>query len=222
MQPQHAFSVKLRAFFMITMLCLSWDATFNHANAIDIQLTMEQANQALADGRGPMEKAENVEDVATIMKTAEQKILVGANPEDNPCGPHAILRTRYYWLEYFGRREAAESKRQKKPVRMPESKIQEILQMPYLEVEVRLCGDEEFFAEGVDIALQQGSAMARPVDVGAAERGKKNPGDIPSYRSRFTARFAYADFDPEAASTLAVFFPDGKLINIEADLAKIR
>ena len=132
------------------------------------------------------------------------------------------MRTRYYWLEYFGRREAAESKRQKRSVRMPEAKIQEILKMPYLEVEIRLCGEEEFFAEGVDVALQQGRSMIRPVDVGAAERGKKNPGDIASYRSRFTARFAYADFDPNAESTLAVFFPDGKLINIEADLSKIR
>ena len=105
---------------------------------------------------------------------------------------------------------------------MPESKIQEILQMPYLEVEIRLCGDEEFFAEGVDVALQQGPTMARPVDVGAAERGKKNPGDIPGYRSRFTARFAYADFEPNTSSILAVFFPDGKLINIEAELSKIR
>ncbi|GJL62474.1 MAG: hypothetical protein NPIRA04_11280 [Nitrospirales bacterium] len=222
MQAQRSFAMKLSVCLMIIMSCLLWGARFNHANAIDIDLTTEQAKQALADGRESMEKAENVEDVATIMKAAEQGIRVGADPEKNPCGPHAILRTRYYWLEYFGRREAAESKRQKQSVRMPEEKIQEILQMPYLEVEVRLCGDEEFFAEGVDIALQQGSAMARPVDVGAAERGKKNPGDIPSYRSRFTARFAYADFDPKAASTLAVFFPDGKLINIEADLAKIR
>ncbi|GJL54820.1 MAG: hypothetical protein NPIRA02_19520 [Nitrospirales bacterium] len=222
MQPYREFAVNLTVYFIFILAFLSLDGTFHHAKAIDIQLTMEQAQQALSDGRDTMEKAENVEDVASIMKTAEQKIRVGDNPEDNPCGAHAILRTRYYWLEYFGRREAAESKRQKKPIRMPESKIQEILQMPYLEVEVRLCGDEEFFAEGVDIALQQGSTMARPVDVGAAERGKKNPGDIPSYRSRFTARFAYADFDPEATSTLAVFFPDGKLINIEADLAKIR
>ncbi|MGB0910161.1 MAG: hypothetical protein ACPGYT_07340 [Nitrospirales bacterium] len=222
MRTHHVLAVKLVLLAMLTCGFLTVEATTNQAQAIDIHLTMEQANQALSDGRGSMEKAEKVEDVAAIMKTAEQAIRVGADPEKEPCGPHAILRTRYYWLEYFGRREAAESKRQKKTVRMPETKVQEILQMPYLEVEVRLCGDEEFFAEGVDIALRQGSKMARPVDVGAAERGKKNPGNIPSYRSRFTARFAYADFDPETASTLAVFFPDGKLFNIEADLSKIR
>ena len=222
MRTQNFHVIQLFLLTMLTCGFLSWGINTNQALAIDIQLTMEQANQALADGRSSMEKAEKVEDVAVIMKAAEHAIRVGANPEKEPCGPHAILRTRYYWLEYFGRREAAESKRQKKPVRMPESKIQEILQMPYLEVEIRMCGEEEFFAEGVDVALQQGSLMARPVDVGAAERGKKNPRDTPSYRSRFTARFAYADFDPQAESTLAVFFPDGKLFNIETDLSKIR
>ena len=188
---------------------------------IDLSISIEEANKSLAAGRQTMETANSVEDVAAVMKASEKVSRVGADPEVDPCGTHAILRTRRYWLEYFGRREAAESKRQKQDIRMPESKIQEILDMPYLEVEVRLCGDEEFFAEGAEIALQQGNLTARPVDIGPAERGKKNPGPTPSFRSRFTARFAYADFDPQASGTLAVFFPDGKLINIPADFSKI-
>jgi len=192
------------------------------SHGIDLTINIEEAHKSLETGRRTMEKAESVEDVAAVMKASEKVSRVGADPEVAPCGPHAILRTRHYWLEYFGRREAAESKRQKKDIRMPESKVQEILNMPYLEVEVRLCGDEEFFAEGADIALQQGNLMARPVDIGPAERGHKNPGPTPSFRSRFTARFAYADFDPQTPGTLAVFFPDGTLINIPADFSKIR
>ncbi len=188
---------------------------------IDLAITMEEANKSLTAGRKTMETADSIEDVAAVMKASEKVSRVGADPEVDPCGTHAILRTRRYWLEYFGRREAAESKRQKQDVRMPEEKIQEILDMPYLEVEVRLCGEEEFFAEGAEIALQQGNLMARPVDIGPAERGRKNPGPAPSFRSRFTARFAYADFDPQAPGTLAIFFPDGKLINIPADFSKI-
>ena len=191
------------------------------SRGIDLSISMEEANQALAAGRQTMESAESVEDVTAVMKASERVSRVGANPEVEPCGPHAILRTRRYWLEYFGRREAAESKRQKQDIRMPEAKIQEILDMPYLEVEVRLCGEEEFFAEGAEIALQQGNLTARPVDIGPAERGRKNPGPTPSFRSRFTARFAYADFDPQAPGTLAVFFPDGQLINIPADFSTI-
>lgn len=217
--PQHKRQYHLLA--IAILVAYNWVGILPSAYGIDVDLTMEEANKALTRGRESMEKAEQVEDVAVIMKAAEQAIRVGADPEKDACGPHAILRTRRYWLEYFGRREAAESKRQKRSIRMPETKIKEILEMPYLEVEIRLCGEEEFFAEGADVALQQGSSMVRPVDVGPAERGRKNPGTPTSYRSRFTARFAYADFDPLAKSTLAVFFPDGKLVNIDADFSKI-
>jgi len=209
------------SFFIFTILSGVAIALPSVSHGIDLSLTIEEANKSLEVGRKTMETAESVEDVAAVMKASEKVSRVGADPEVDPCGSHAILRTRRYWLEYFGRREAAESKRQKQDIRMPESKIQEILDMPYLEVEVRLCGDEEFFAEGAEIALQQGNLMARPVDIGPAERGRKNPGPTPSFRSRFTARFAYADFDPQTPGTLAVFFPDGKLINIPADFSKI-
>lgn len=192
------------------------------SSAIELDLTMEQAHAALEAGRQTMEKAESIEDVATVMKASERAIRVGADPEAEPCGPHAILRTRHYWLEYFGRREAAESKRQKQEIRMPEAKIQEILNMPYLEVEIRLCGEDEFFAEGAEVALQQGSQTIRPVDIGPAERGRKNPSPENTFRSRFTARFAYAEFEPKTEGTFVVFFPDGKLINIPADFSTIR
>ena len=210
---------------LLVLICaiifIGWSVSPSVSSAIDLSMTMEQAKDALAAGRQTMEQAESVEDVTAVMKTSERAIRVGADPEVDPCGAHAILRTRRYWMEYFGRREAAESKRQKQEVRMPEAKIQEILDMPYLEVEIRLCGEDEFFAEGAEVALQQGSATIRPVDIGPAERGRKNPGPTPSFRSRFTARFAYADFDPQATGTFVVFFPDGKLINIPADFSKI-
>ncbi len=191
------------------------------SSAIDLSMTLEQAKEALATGRQTMEQAESVEDVTAVMKASERAIRVGADPEVDPCGPHGVLRTRRYWMEYFGRREAAESKRQKQEIRMPETKIQEILDMPYLEVEIRLCGEDEFFAEGAEVALQQDSNTIRPVDIGPAERGRKVAGSDTKYRSRFTARFAYADFDSQAPGTFVVFFPDGKLINIPADFSKI-
>jgi hypothetical protein len=217
-----AFSSFLRlSFSLFVFMGLGVLSLPSVSYAIDLSLSMEEANKALAAGRQTMETADSVEDVAAVMKASEKIVRVGANPEVDPCGAHAILRTRRYWLGYFGRREAAESKRNKQDIRMPEAKIQEILDMPYLEVEVRLCGEEEFFAEGAEIALQQCNLMVRPVDIGPAERGRKNPGPTPSFRSRFTARFAYADFDPQVPGTFAVFFPDGTLINIPADFSTI-
>lgn len=190
--------------------------------AIDVHLAMDDAKKALAAGRGPMEKANTVEEVAKVIKAADKAIRIGADLEKNPCGTSAILKTKTYWLEYFGRREAAESKRLKQEVHMPEPKIQEILEMPYLELEVGLCGEEEFFAEGVQVALQQGNQTIQPVDIGAPTRGRKIPGSESSFTSRFTARFSYKDFDPQAPTIIAVFFPDGRLINLEADFSKIK
>lgn len=42
-----------------------------------------------------------------------------------------------------------------------------------MEIEVQLCGDDEYFAEGALIELQQGSKKIKPVDIGKAERGRK-------------------------------------------------
>ncbi|ALA60659.1 conserved exported protein of unknown function [Nitrospira moscoviensis] len=191
--------------------------------AIDVKLSQEEAQKALEAGRVPMEKANTPEDVKKVLQQASLATRVGADPEKDPCGTSAILRTKRYRLEAFGRQEAAESKKQKKDVRMPEEFIRKVVDMPNMEVEVQLCGDDEYFAEGVQIALQQGSKTIKPVDVSPAERGRKNEGgNGPAYRSRFTARFAYESFDPNAKTKVIVFFPDGKMSEFEADFSKVK
>lgn len=189
---------------------------------IQVHMTMEEAKKTLEAGRVPMEKAETVEDVTKVITEADRAIRIGADLQKTPCATSAILKTKTFWLEYFGRREAVESKRQKQDVRMPDSKIQEILNMPYLELEVGLCGEEEYFADGVQVVLQQGRSTIQPVDIGAPDRGRRIPGTTSSYTSRFTARFSYKDIDPQAKSVIAIFFPDGKLMNLDADFSKIR
>ncbi len=192
------------------------------APAIEVNLTVDQAKQILASGREPMAKAKSAEEVRDIMQEASVQTRVGADPIKDPCGPSAILRTKRFWLEAFGRKEAIESKKQDREIRMPASKIQKLLDTPYLEIEVQLCGDDEYFAEGAEVVFQQNSQNIRPIDVGPPERGRKNEGEGPAYRSRFTARFSYDSFDPTASTKIVVFFPDGKLIEIPADFAKIR
>lgn len=192
------------------------------APAIEVDLTVDDAKQILASGREPMAKADSAEKVRDIMQEASLQTRVGADPVEDPCGPSAILRTKRFWLEAFGRKEAIESKKQEREVRMPVSKIQKLLDTPYLEIEVQLCGDDEYFAEGADVVFQQNSKNIRPIDVGPPERGRKNEGEGPAYRSRFTARFSYDSFDPSAKTKIVVFFPDGKLIQIPADFSKIR
>jgi hypothetical protein len=190
--------------------------------AIDVKLSTEDAQKALEAGRAPMERANSPEEIRKVLQQASMVTRVGAHPEKDPCGASAILRTKRYRLEAFGRQEAAESKKRKTDVRMPEEFIKKVVDMPNMEIEVQLCGDDEYFAEGALIELQQGSKKIKPIDIGKAERGRKNEGSGPIYRSRFTALFAYETFDPTAASLFVVNLQDGHEERIAADLSKIK
>jgi len=190
--------------------------------AIDVKLSPEEAKKALEAGRAPMEKAASPEDVKKILQQASLVTRVGADPEKDACGASAILRTKRYRLEAFGRQEAAESKKQKKDVRMPDEFIQKVVDMPNMEVEVQLCGDDEYFAEKADIVFQQKGKNIRPVDLSPADRGRKNDGSGPAYRSRFTARFGYESFDPNAKTTIIVTLQDGQTMQFEADFSQVK
>ena len=198
------------------------------AGAIDVKLTMDEAKKSLAAGRDPMMKASEAakpdEEIKKVLQHASVITRVGADPEKEPCGTSAILRTKRFWLESFGRKEATESRKQKTDVRMLDDKIQKCLDMHNLEVEVQLCGDDEYFAEGVQMAFQQGSKTIKPVDVSPAERGRKleMPDKAAAYRTRFTARFAYDSFDANAKTKIVVFFMDGKQIEFDADFSKVK
>lgn len=195
-------------------VCSAW--------AIDVKLTAEDAQKALEAGRAPMEKANSPEEVKRVLQQASLVTRVGADPEKDPCGASAILRTKRYRLEAFGRQEAAESKKRKIDVRMPEEFIKKVMDMPNMEIEVQLCGDDEYFAEGAVIELQQGSKRIKPIDIGKAERGRKNEGNGLAFRSRFTALFAYEQFDPAAASVFVVNLQDGQEAKIPADFSKVK
>ncbi len=88
--------------------------------AIDIKLSSDEAHKALEIGRIPMEKTNSPEDVKKVLQQASLATRIGADPEKDPCGASAVLRTKRYRLEAFGRQEAAESKKRKTDVRMPE------------------------------------------------------------------------------------------------------
>jgi hypothetical protein len=192
------------------------------AFAIDVKLSMEDAQKALEAGRAPMDKANSPDEVKKVLQQASMATRVGADPEKDSCGPSAILRTKRYRLEAFGRQEASESKKRKIDIRMPDEFIKKVIDMPNMEVEVQLCGDDEYFAEGAVIEMQQGSKRVKAIDVGKAERGRKNEGSGPAYRSRFTAVFAYENFDPNAASVFVVNLQDGKEVRIPADFSKVK
>jgi hypothetical protein len=216
---ERSVTARKGASMVVALMTAVW---IQPAWAIDVKLTVEEAKKALEGGRVPMEKANTPEEVKKVLQQASMATRIGADPEKDPCGASAILRTKRYRLEAFGRQEASESKKQKKEVRMPDEFIQKVMDMPNMEIEVQLCGDDEYFAEGAQVAFQQGGKNIKPVDVSPAERGRKNEGQGPGYRSRFTARFAYESFDPMAKTKVIVFYPDGKMSDFEADFSKVR
>ena len=217
-----AVAGRLGAVMGLGLLGSAWATTVEPAYGIDVKLTMDDAKKSLAAGRGPMEAANTPEEVKKVLQQAALATRVGADPGKDPCGLNAVLRTKRHWLESFGRKEATESKKQKTAVRMPDDKIQKYLDMPNLEVEIQLCGDDEYFAEGAQVAFQQGSKTIKPAAASPAERGRKNEGQGPAYRSRFTARFAYDSFDSIAKTKIIVFFLDGKMQEFEADFSKVK
>lgn len=192
------------------------------ASAIDVKLSVDDAQKALEAGRIPMDKANSPEDVKKVLQQASLATRVGSDPEKDPCGASAILRTKRFRLEAFGRQEAAESKKRKMNVRMPDEFIKKVMDMPNMEVEVQLCGDDEYFADGAVIEMRQGSKKIKPIDIGKAERGRKNEGGGPAFRARFTALFAYEQFDPNAASVFIINLQDGKEEKVTADFSKVR
>jgi len=196
------------------------------AEAIDVKLSMDEAKKALAAGREPMLAAANSEkpdeEIRKLMKQVSAQTWVGADPEKDPCGASALLKTKRYWLGHFGRIEARETKKQNKDVKMPDDKIQSLINMPNLEAEFHICGDEEYFADGVKAVLKQGNKTIEPVDSSPAQKGRKNEGPGPVYRSLFTARFAYDSFDPNGKTKVQIYFPDGKISEFDADFSKVK
>lgn len=230
MSARHAMSQPALRYRLGLLAVVAAAAAFtaDPAGAIDVKLTMVEAKKSLAAGRDPMMKASEAakpdEEVKKVLQHASLITRVGADPEKEPCGTSAILRTKRFWLESFGRKEATESKKQKTDVRMPDDKIQKYLDMPNLEVEVQFCGDDEYFAEGVQVAFQQGAKTIKPVDISQADRGRKIElaNKASAFRTRFTARFAYDSFDPNVRTKVVVFFMDGKQIEFEADFSKVK
>ncbi|MBM4138125.1 MAG: hypothetical protein FJ244_01380 [Nitrospira sp.] len=214
----HKKTVSWAALGLIGMITVGIET----ARAIDVKLSADEAQKSLEAGRVPMEKATLPDEIKKVLQQASLAARVGADPEKDPCGASAILRTKRYRLEAFGRQEAVESKKRKIDVRMPEEFIKKVMDMPNMEVEVQLCGEDEYFAEGIVIELQQGSKRIKPIDIGKADRGRKNEGNGPAFRSRFIALFAYEQFDPMAKSMFVVNLQDGQEARISADFSKLK
>lgn len=217
---RHSFI--MAGFGAFVILGMTEAGTVDSSYAIDVKLTMEEAKKSMTAARTSMEKAKNQEDSTQIGQHIFAPYRVGGDPEKDPCAPSAELHTKRYWFAWFGGVEAAESKKKNESVRMPDAKVQTLLDMPNMDIEVHFCGDDEYFADGAELSIQQGGKTIRPVDMSPAPKGRAVTGKDKTFRSLLKGRFAYDSFDPNAKSKIVITFPDGKMTEFEADFSKVK
>lgn len=104
-----------------------------------------------------------------------------------------------------------------------EGDIQQILQEELLLVSVLILGDRPDFAVDSYMLLVQGPRVIKPVRVrsdGQASRTAVWPSH-PAYQAKVVASFAYADFDPQAKTKVAVYPAGGHEVSFDLDFSAI-
>ena len=96
-----------------------------------------------------------------------------ADPEKRPVRRQCHLCAKALPLEAFGRQEAAESKNRKRRAHARRVYSKKVVDMPNMEVEVQLCGDDEYFAEKADIVFQQKGKISVRWISARPDRGRK-------------------------------------------------
>src|SRR5687767_9415797 len=102
MSARHSMSQPALRYRLVLLAVVAAAALFaaDPAGAIDVKLTMEEAKKSLAAGRDPMMKASEAakpdEEVKKVLQHASLITRVGADPEKDPCGTSAILRTKRF------------------------------------------------------------------------------------------------------------------------------
>lgn len=104
-----------------------------------------------------------------------------------------------------------------------ESEIAQILDAKTLLVSAMIYGDDPSLAADSYMVLDQGGHTVKPVTVRFDGQGKRSAAwpDSPRFKAKIVASFSYADFDPKAATTLAVFPAKGGEVSFSLDFAQI-
>ena len=131
--------------------------------------------------------------------------------------PHGFLMTKLGGLavmsSHFGLRSE-----------MPtEQDIKQILNGSELQVSVTVFGSTSRFAVDSYVVLKQSDHLIKPRRVRSDARASRSTAwpDIPPYKARIIASFAYGTFDPTAPTAIVVFPGEGGEIEFELDFSKI-
>jgi hypothetical protein len=151
---------------------------------------------------------------AAAAKTPPDRLYAWFGSEED-LQPRGFLMTKMAGLAVMATHFALRSERPS------EADIHQILDDPTLLVSVTIYGPRPNFAVDAYMVMTQAGRAIKPTRVrfdGQAARTSVWP-QAPAYRAKVVATFAYADFDPLAATTLSVFPASGGEMSFPLDLS---
>ena len=99
----------------------------------------------------------------------------------------------------------------------------QVIEATTMLVSTTILGDSPSFAVNSYMVLEQGETVVKPATLrvdGQAGRSSAWP-DSPKFRAKVVATFRYADFDPNAQTSIIVFPATGGEVRFSVDFAKI-
>lgn len=104
-----------------------------------------------------------------------------------------------------------------------EADIAQVLETPTMLISTVIFGNAPAFALDSYMVLDQGGKTIKPVSVrfdGRAHRSAAWP-EAPKFKAKVVASFNYADFDPNARTTITVFPANGGEVSFPLDFAEL-
>lgn len=102
--------------------------------------------------------------------------------------------------------------------------IAHVLEAPMMLISTVMFGDSPSFAVDSYLVLDQGGKIIKPITVrtdGQADRSSAWPAS-PQFKARVMALFNYADFDPNAQTTIMLFPASGGEVRLSVDFSQIQ
>jgi hypothetical protein len=175
------------------------------AHAIDVHPTAEQIRIALDEGKEAAQKRSPPDSFY---------IRFGATDELHSSG---FLITKLGGLSVMATHMALRG------IQLSETDVTQVLEGQTMLVSTVIFGNVPNFAVDSYMVFDQGGKTIKPVTVrfdGVANRTAAWP-ESPRFKAKVVASFNYADFDPNAKSTITVFASNGGETSFTVDFSQI-
>ena len=176
------------------------------AVAIEVQPTPEQVQDALDNGKEQAQKGGSPDNLY---------VRFGADDDLHPSG---FLITKLSALSVMATHMALRG------LEPTSDDIAQVLETPTMLVSIVIFGNVPPFAVDSYMVFDQGGKTIKPVTVRFDGQGNRSAAwpDPPRFKAKVVASFNYAEFDPTAKTTIAVFPMSGGEVSFPLDFAKIK